>query len=323
MDSTGLTTLMDAHIAGRAQRLVVLGPPPVARRPARVRPRRGRPPAGRVAFTPAMESHTVPQEPTVRIDALETFVELLSRVEADPLERRVLQPPVRGHLPARRHGPRRDLPLRRRAPAGQRRRRLRDPARRLRRRAGDGRDRPGRARVARRGPRDRDLERDGRGRARRVPRPDPRVDARVHADGRRRPLARRDPVRPRAGPPAAARLRALPAVDARQDRRAGRLRPAGDQQAGPGPPAAGAHGPRARGARVRDPAPVRDPARVLQPGRAEPRRARADRRPSCRPRCSTSGARCSARSAAPGAGDEHDAARGGRAAAQASTATCT
>jgi signal transduction histidine kinase len=31
-----------------------------------------------------MESHTVPTEPTVRIDALETFVELLSRVEADP-----------------------------------------------------------------------------------------------------------------------------------------------------------------------------------------------------------------------------------------------
>src|SRR3954447_20130957 len=31
-----------------------------------------------------MESHTVPQEPTVRIDALETFVELLSRVESDP-----------------------------------------------------------------------------------------------------------------------------------------------------------------------------------------------------------------------------------------------
>jgi signal transduction histidine kinase len=31
-----------------------------------------------------MESHTVPSEPTVRIDALETFVELLSRVEADP-----------------------------------------------------------------------------------------------------------------------------------------------------------------------------------------------------------------------------------------------
>ena len=31
-----------------------------------------------------MESHTVPEQPTVRIDALETFVELLSRVEADP-----------------------------------------------------------------------------------------------------------------------------------------------------------------------------------------------------------------------------------------------
>ena len=31
-----------------------------------------------------MESHTVPPEPSVRIDALETFVELLSRVEADP-----------------------------------------------------------------------------------------------------------------------------------------------------------------------------------------------------------------------------------------------
>ena len=31
-----------------------------------------------------MESHTVPPEPTVSIDALETFVELLSRTEADP-----------------------------------------------------------------------------------------------------------------------------------------------------------------------------------------------------------------------------------------------
>src|SRR4051812_25704275 len=31
-----------------------------------------------------MESHTVPPDATVRIDALETFVELLSRVEADP-----------------------------------------------------------------------------------------------------------------------------------------------------------------------------------------------------------------------------------------------
>jgi len=31
-----------------------------------------------------VESHTVPQQPTVSIDALETFVELLSRVETDP-----------------------------------------------------------------------------------------------------------------------------------------------------------------------------------------------------------------------------------------------
>src|SRR3954449_9029242 len=31
-----------------------------------------------------MESHTVPSDATVRVDALETFVELLSRVEADP-----------------------------------------------------------------------------------------------------------------------------------------------------------------------------------------------------------------------------------------------
>src|SRR4051794_36810617 len=31
-----------------------------------------------------MERHTVPPEPSVRIDALETFVELLSRVESDP-----------------------------------------------------------------------------------------------------------------------------------------------------------------------------------------------------------------------------------------------
>ncbi|MDA0183219.1 GAF domain-containing protein [Solirubrobacter phytolaccae] len=31
-----------------------------------------------------MESHTVPQQPTVSIDALETFVELLARVDADP-----------------------------------------------------------------------------------------------------------------------------------------------------------------------------------------------------------------------------------------------
>ena len=31
-----------------------------------------------------MESHTVPSDASIRVDALETFVELLSRVEADP-----------------------------------------------------------------------------------------------------------------------------------------------------------------------------------------------------------------------------------------------
>src|SRR6201999_3033939 len=38
----------------------------------------------RVVLAARMESHTVPPEPSVSIDALETFVELLSRVEADP-----------------------------------------------------------------------------------------------------------------------------------------------------------------------------------------------------------------------------------------------
>ena len=92
------------------------------------------------------------------------------------------------------------------------------------------------------------------------------------------------------------------------------LRPPGHQQAGPGPPAAGAHRPRARGARGRDPAPVRRPARVLQPGRAQPGGARADRR-----RAAGRAVRPAARAAAPArprrAGDAHDAAGGGRAAA--------
>ena len=85
MDSTGLTTLMDAHLAAESNGWSFAVRRAVARRAPRLRPRRRRPPAGRVAFTAAMESHTVAAaEPTVRIDALETFVELLSRVEADP-----------------------------------------------------------------------------------------------------------------------------------------------------------------------------------------------------------------------------------------------
>ena len=143
-----------------------------------------------------------------------------------------------------------------------------------------------------------------------------RVHAGVHADGRRGPLAGRDPVRPQAGPPAAERLRALPAVDARQDRRARRVRPPGDQQAGAGPPAAGADGPRARGPRVRDPAPVRHPARLLQPGGAQPRPRGNASAPSCRPRCSTSDEPSSARSPARRPETNTTLLRGGRAPAQ-------
>ena len=123
--------------------------------------------------------------------------------------------------------------------------------------------------------------------------------------------------------PAAARRRALPAVDARQDRRARRLRPPGDQQAGPGAPAAGADRPRARGARVGDPAPVRHPARVLQPGGAQPRRPRAHRRRAAGRAAATCAARSSARSAAPRAETRHDAAARRSSACAASTATCT
>ena len=245
-----------------------------------------------------MESHTVPSEPTVSIDALETFVELLSRVESDPSSdafySRLCEATCRladmdRAVIFRYDGARTARP---------RRRQLRHPARRLRRRPGDGGDRPGRARVAARGPRARDLQRDGRGRARRVPQPDPRVDAGLHADGRRGPLARRDPVRSRPRPAAAARLRAAPAVDAGQDRRAGRVRPPGHEQAGPGPPAAGADGPRARGPRVRDPAAVRHPARVLAAWPSSAPRPASGSPPSCRPRSPTCGARSSARSAA-------------------------
>ena len=187
---------------------------------------------------------------------------------------------------------------------------------RLRRRPGDGGDRPGRARLARRGPRDRDHRRDWREGV-----PDEYatlIAATPRSSARRWPpraagcgviLSDRRPDRP-----PLTRRRAPPAVDARQDRRARRLRAPGDQQAGAGPPAAGAHGPRARGPRVRDPAAVRHPARVLQPGRAQPGRPRAHRRraPGRAPRPAP---RAPAPARPPGARDAHDAAGGGRAAA--------
>ena len=243
-------------------------------------------------------SHDLTSEPAVAVDALETFVDLLARVEADGVDRRLLQPPVRGDVPRRLDGPRGDLPLRRRPPPRARRGRLRDRPRRVRGRAPDRRVGADRAPGARGGPRDRGPRRRHARGPRRVPRPAARGDARLHAAVGRRPLARRHPVRPRAGQRAATRQRAPGAVGARQDRRARHARAAGDQPAGARAPAAGADRPRARRARGRDPAPVRRPARVLQPGRAVARRRASGSPPSCRPRCSTCGARCSARSAA-------------------------
>ena len=217
-------------------------------------------------------------------------------------------------MPRRLDGPRGDLPLRRRAPARARGGRVRDRPRLVRERPSDGRVGADRAPGARGGPRDRGARRRHAGGPGRVPRPAARGDARVHADVGRRPLARRDPVRPRRGQQAAARQRAPSAVGARQDRRARHARAPGDEPARAGAPAAGADRPRARRTRGRDPAPVRRAARVLQPGRAVARSARADRG-----RAAGRAVRPPARAPAPArarrAGDEHHAARGGRPAA--------
>ena len=94
------------------------------------------------------------------------------------------------------------------------------------------------------------------------------------------------------------RQRAPGAVGARQDGGARHARAARHQPARAGADAAGADRPRARRARGRDPAAVRRAARVLQPGRAVAPRRASGSRPSCRRRCSTCGARSSGRSAA-------------------------
>ena len=269
-----------------------------------------------------MESHTVPSEPTVSIDALETFVELLSRVESDPSSdafySRLCEATCRLADMDRAVIFRYDGARRRVRAAGQ----LRHPARRLRPRPGDGRDRPGGARVADRGPRDRDLERDGRGRARRVPQPDPRVDAGLHADGGRRPLAGRDPVRPRPRPPALRDSeRHLLWTLGKTAALAAFARQATNKQA------------QARQLQER-----MDLAREVhesviqrlfgiqlvfsQHGRAQPRGPRADRG-----RAAGRARRPAPRAPAPAqpqrARDADDAAGGGRAPAHASTATCT
>ena len=113
----------------------------------------------------------------------------------------------------------------------------------------------------------------------------------------------------RARPPAAHRARARPAVDARQDRRAGDGRAHRDLPAGAGPPAPGAHRPRARGARERHPAAVRGVARALHRRGAAARGARA-----LRGRAAGGALGAAAGAAAParahGAGEPHDAAAG-------------
>jgi hypothetical protein len=83
MDSTGLTTLMDAHVAAQSNgwSFAVRARRPRSRACSTRRCRRA-------CWTSSVHRSDGeprrPAEPTVRIDALETFVELLSRVEADP-----------------------------------------------------------------------------------------------------------------------------------------------------------------------------------------------------------------------------------------------
>ena len=218
-----------------------------------------------------------PAAPAVGIAALDMFVELLGARGGRPVLRCLLQPAVRGDLPPDLDGARGDLPLRRGAPARARGRRLRHPAGAVRRGARDRGVRPRRAPGARGGPRDRGRPRRLGGVPGGVPRARRRDEPRVHADGRRGALVRRHPLRPQRQRPAV-RRGALPAVDARQDRGAGQRRPRRRRPGHAGAPAAGAHRPRARRARERDPAAVRRPARVLQLRRAAARGARADRR---------------------------------------------
>ena len=193
--------------------------------------------------------------------------------------RQLLLVALRGGLPAHLDGPRGDLPLRRGAPPRPRRGRVRARPRSLHALARDGGVGADRAPGAGGGPRDRDGRRDGRARgAGGLPRPARRGDARLLPALGGRALERRDPRRP--APAAAAdRGGARPALDARQDVRAGRGRAARDVPAGPRAPPPGADRPRARGARGRDPAAVRRAARRLERRAAAGRGARArDRR---------------------------------------------
>ena len=135
-------------------------------------------------------------EPMVRIDALDMFVELLSQVEDDAVDRHVLQPPLRGDLRA--------------ASMDRAVIFLYDEVRRRVRAAGahgidldafsDAQVTVESAPVARRSlEEDRVIEVTGRLRRPdpgRVPRARAPAQPRLHADGRGRPLVRRDPVGP-------------------------------------------------------------------------------------------------------------------------------
>ena len=213
--------------------------------------------------------------PVVRVDVLETFVELLTRVEddgsSDAFYSSLCEAVCRLTSMDRAVIFRYDEARRRVRAAGAYGLDLRS----LRRLARDGRVGADRAPGARRGPGDRDGRRGGRARgARAVPRPARRLDARCRAAVGRRALERRDPRRPPPAPPAVGR-RARPAVDAGQDLGAGRGRAPRDVPGREGAPAAGADRLRARGARGRDPAAVRRAAGRVERRAAAARGARA------------------------------------------------
>ena len=275
--------------------------------------------------------------PAVRIDALEMFVDLLARVEedgsSDAFYGRLCEAACELTSMDRAVIFRYDEAQRRVRAAGT----LQPAARRVRGRALHRRERADRAPGAGRGPRPRGAREPRARAARALPRPAARRAARVHADRRQRPLDRRDPLRPPGTAPLSDNERYLlwtiGKVAALADPRAHR-----DAQPGAARAAAGAHRPRARDPRRRDPAAVRGLDGVLgRPGalgggarahrRGAQRRAagpaararppaRADvrgrRRRRCAPRSSGSrpapGARHRARRAAP------TSARGARAA---------
>ena len=109
------------------------------------------------------------------------------------------------------------------------------------------------------------------------------------------PRVRRDLRRPRRRPLRALRRRAPPAVDARQDRRAGGDRAQRHPPAGARPPARRADRPRARDPRAGDAAPVRRVAGAGRRAAAGPEPSASAAASRCRRRWATCAARSSAR----------------------------